>query len=288
MGSRSLDRRRMGWWLGRWRRVRWWRRRRRFRRLRRRWRLQRRRRGGQILMLDAVERVVSPFLERRRRALGNGYSAVLYGSAARGDYVPEQLRHQPPRRGGRSVTRELRALGPAFAAWQKSRPSRRCSSPVPNGSARRTCFRSRSPTCARRTGCCAAPIRWPGSRSPGRIFARRWSASSGASCCASGRGTPHPPASPRRSAAGPSQRRHDAGVAPRSADLLGRTGARAIRSGSPWPRRGARRRQRVAAACRTASWRSRVACGRPEHFEPYMDAAARAARFIDQLQLGDQ
>lgn len=67
-----------------------------------------------------MERIVSPFLTAADRALGADYSAVLYGSAARGDYVPgssdvnlilvvEQL--SPV---------SLRSLGPAFAAWQKS------------------------------------------------------------------------------------------------------------------------------------------------------------------------
>lgn len=37
----------------------------------------------------AVERVVSSFLNRADGVLPAGYSAVLYGSAARGDFVPE-------------------------------------------------------------------------------------------------------------------------------------------------------------------------------------------------------
>ena len=39
-------------------------------------------------MHQAVERVVSSFLTHADTALPSGYSAVLYGSAARGDYVP--------------------------------------------------------------------------------------------------------------------------------------------------------------------------------------------------------
>lgn len=39
-------------------------------------------------MHQAVERVVSPFLAHADAALPSGYSAVLYGSAARGDFVP--------------------------------------------------------------------------------------------------------------------------------------------------------------------------------------------------------
>ncbi len=73
-------------------------------------------------MRDAVDRVVGPFLEAADSALGQGYVAVLYGSAARGDFVP-----------GRSdinlllildsvAPNTLRALGPALATWRKSSP----------------------------------------------------------------------------------------------------------------------------------------------------------------------
>lgn len=71
-------------------------------------------------MRDAVDRVVGPFLGQVDAALGGGYSAVLYGSGARDDFVP-----------GRSdinlmlITDDLSparlsALGGAFAAWRKS------------------------------------------------------------------------------------------------------------------------------------------------------------------------
>lgn len=71
-------------------------------------------------MRDAVDRVVGPFLSQVDAAFGGGYSAVLYGSAARGDFVP-----------GRSdlnlilITEDLSPatlsrLGGAFAAWRKS------------------------------------------------------------------------------------------------------------------------------------------------------------------------
>jgi predicted nucleotidyltransferase len=70
---------------------------------------------------DAVDKVVAPFLAQADTALGPAYSAVLYGSAARGDFVP-----------GRSdinlmlVVDELSpavlgTLGGAFAGWRKSR-----------------------------------------------------------------------------------------------------------------------------------------------------------------------
>ena len=69
-------------------------------------------------MRDVVDRVVGPFLSQVDSALGDGYSAVLYGSAARGDFVP-----------GRSdlnlmlITDDLSparlsGLGGAFAGWR--------------------------------------------------------------------------------------------------------------------------------------------------------------------------
>jgi predicted nucleotidyltransferase len=70
-------------------------------------------------MHQTVERVVTPFLAAEA-ALGASYSALLYGSAARGDYAPGRsninllLVLDDP-----SPTR-LRALAPAFAAWRKA------------------------------------------------------------------------------------------------------------------------------------------------------------------------
>jgi predicted nucleotidyltransferase len=72
-------------------------------------------------MLDAVERVVSPFLSAADAALGDGYSAVLYGSAARGDYLPEYSDINLILVADSLAPVMLRALGPAFVAWQKSR-----------------------------------------------------------------------------------------------------------------------------------------------------------------------
>jgi predicted nucleotidyltransferase len=73
-------------------------------------------------MRATVSRVVDPFLTETDRVLGPGYSAVLYGSAARGDFIP-----------GRSdinlmlVVEELtpatlRSLGRAFTTWRKQIP----------------------------------------------------------------------------------------------------------------------------------------------------------------------
>jgi hypothetical protein len=71
-------------------------------------------------MREAVDRVVVPFLSQVDTALGPGYSAVLYGSAARGDFVPgrsdlnlmlilDDISHD-----------RLAALGSPFAGWRKS------------------------------------------------------------------------------------------------------------------------------------------------------------------------
>ncbi len=73
-------------------------------------------------MRATVSRVVDPFLAEADQVLGNGYSAVLYGSAARGDFIPgrsdinlmlvvEQL--TPP---------VLRSLSRAFTGWRKKTP----------------------------------------------------------------------------------------------------------------------------------------------------------------------
>jgi predicted nucleotidyltransferase len=73
-------------------------------------------------MRATVARVVDPFLAEADRVLGQGYSAVLYGSAARDDYIP-----------GRSdinlmlVLDQLDAsilgsLSRGFAGWRKATP----------------------------------------------------------------------------------------------------------------------------------------------------------------------
>jgi predicted nucleotidyltransferase len=70
-------------------------------------------------MRATVSRVVDPFLAEVDQALGSGYSAVLYGSAARNDFIPgrsdinlmlvlDQLNPQI-----------LRSLGRAFTRWRK-------------------------------------------------------------------------------------------------------------------------------------------------------------------------
>jgi predicted nucleotidyltransferase len=73
-------------------------------------------------MLDAVERVVSPFLAAADRALPGGYNAVLYGSAARGDYVPGRSDINLILVVDQLSPQALRALGDAFVAWRKATP----------------------------------------------------------------------------------------------------------------------------------------------------------------------
>lgn len=73
-------------------------------------------------MRDSVARVVDPLLTEADSVLGHAYSAILYGSAARGDYVPGRsdinlmlvIDHLTPA--------VLRSLGRGFAAWRKSVP----------------------------------------------------------------------------------------------------------------------------------------------------------------------
>lgn len=71
-------------------------------------------------MADPIQSVLDPFLSSADGVLGGAYSAILYGSAARGDFVS-----------GRSDVNllvvvddisapTLRALAPAFDAWRRS------------------------------------------------------------------------------------------------------------------------------------------------------------------------
>jgi hypothetical protein len=72
--------------------------------------------------MDPVSEVVEPFLSAADTALGPAYSAVLYGSAARGDYVP----------GASDINlllvlddvgpQSLRRLAPAFGDWRSRTP----------------------------------------------------------------------------------------------------------------------------------------------------------------------
>lgn len=71
-------------------------------------------------MRDAVDRVVGPFLSQVDSVLGNGYSAVLYGSAARSDFVPGRSNLNLMLITDDLSTARLSGLGRAFATWRKS------------------------------------------------------------------------------------------------------------------------------------------------------------------------
>jgi hypothetical protein len=67
--------------------------------------------------MSVEQKIVEPFLARVDQVLGAGYSAVLYGSAARGEHQPEvsdvNLMLVVPRLDHGT----LRGLGPAFSGW---------------------------------------------------------------------------------------------------------------------------------------------------------------------------
>jgi hypothetical protein len=67
-----------------------------------------------------VERVVSPFLSHADAALPSGYSAVLYGSAARGDFFPGWSDINLLLVTDALAPQILRGLGRGFGAWRKT------------------------------------------------------------------------------------------------------------------------------------------------------------------------
>jgi predicted nucleotidyltransferase len=71
-------------------------------------------------MRDSVARVVEPFLSQADSALGQRYSAILYGSAARGDYIPGRSDINLMLVVDQLSPESLRALGRGFAAWRKT------------------------------------------------------------------------------------------------------------------------------------------------------------------------
>jgi predicted nucleotidyltransferase len=64
--------------------------------------------------------VVDPFLTEVDRALGSTYSAVLYGSASRGDFVPGRSDINLMLVLDQLAAPMLRTLGRSFALWRKS------------------------------------------------------------------------------------------------------------------------------------------------------------------------
>jgi hypothetical protein len=73
-------------------------------------------------MRESVARVVDPFLTEADKALGQGYSAVLYGSAARGDFVPGRSNINLMVVTDQLTPSILRSLGRAFGGWRKGTP----------------------------------------------------------------------------------------------------------------------------------------------------------------------
>lgn len=71
-------------------------------------------------MRESVAKVVDTFLTDTDAALGTGYSAVLYGSAARGDFVPGRSDINLMLITGELSPQLLRSLGPAFSQWRKA------------------------------------------------------------------------------------------------------------------------------------------------------------------------
>ena len=70
-------------------------------------------------MIDAVERVVTPLLAGADAALGDGYTAILYGSAARGDFVPGRSDINLMLVSADLTPATLRALAGPFERWRR-------------------------------------------------------------------------------------------------------------------------------------------------------------------------
>ena len=71
-------------------------------------------------MRESVARVVDPFLSEADKVLGQSYSAVLYGSAARGDFVPGRSNINLMVIMDQLTPSTLRSLARAFAGWRKA------------------------------------------------------------------------------------------------------------------------------------------------------------------------
>jgi hypothetical protein len=73
-------------------------------------------------MRESVARVLDPFLAHLDTALGQGYSAVLYGSAARGDFIPGRSNINLMLVLDQLTPAILRSLGRGFTGWRKASP----------------------------------------------------------------------------------------------------------------------------------------------------------------------
>jgi predicted nucleotidyltransferase len=72
-------------------------------------------------MHESVDRVVSPLLSEADRLLSGRYSAVLYGSAARGDFIPGHSDVNLMLILEDATPDILRSLGRALSRWRKAR-----------------------------------------------------------------------------------------------------------------------------------------------------------------------
>jgi hypothetical protein len=72
-------------------------------------------------MHESVDRVVSPLLSEADRMLGGRYSAVLYGSAARGDFIPGHSDVNLMLILEDATPEILRSLGRALTQWRRAR-----------------------------------------------------------------------------------------------------------------------------------------------------------------------
>lgn len=71
-------------------------------------------------MADPVQSLLDPFLSDTDRVLGDRYSAVLYGSAARGEFVQGHSDINVLMVLDDVSAASLRALAPSFGAWRKA------------------------------------------------------------------------------------------------------------------------------------------------------------------------
>lgn len=71
-------------------------------------------------MRATVSKVVDPFLDEMDRALGQGYSAVLYGSAARGDFIPGRSDINLMLVLDELTPTILKSLSRGFSTWRKA------------------------------------------------------------------------------------------------------------------------------------------------------------------------
>ena len=73
-------------------------------------------------MRESVARIVEPFLTETDAVAGQAYSAVLYGSAARGDFVPGRSNINLMLVLDELNPATLRSLSRAFTGWRKKTP----------------------------------------------------------------------------------------------------------------------------------------------------------------------